>query len=188
MPPLANPKHELYAQGRSTGLSKIQAYVAAGFKANASGATKLDKKPDVQARIAELVAAAAAKFDLTRENVMEELARIVYGDLGTFLRLQEDGTAIFDLKDAPPEATKILQEITTETYLEGAGKDAKVVKRIKFKLYSKLDAIKLAANILRLSQAEDEKPNDYIPLADRLKAYRQEEAVAASDGKVVSIR
>ncbi len=46
-----------------------------------------------------------------------------------------------DWSKLPPGATKIIQEITQEEHTGGRGHEAGAVKRTKFKLYSKLDAL-----------------------------------------------
>jgi len=54
VPALKNPKHELYARFLSEGQKQKDAYVGAGFKFNAGGASRLANSADVVARIAEL--------------------------------------------------------------------------------------------------------------------------------------
>ena len=54
MPALKNPKHELYARLLSEGKKQKDAYVGAGFKFNAGGASRLAHRADVAQRIEEL--------------------------------------------------------------------------------------------------------------------------------------
>jgi hypothetical protein len=54
MPPLENERHERYARGRAEGLGRTAAYGAAGYAPDRSLASKLGRRPEVVARIAEL--------------------------------------------------------------------------------------------------------------------------------------
>ena len=54
---------------------------------------------------------------------------------------EEGPTVRLDWSDLPPGATKIIQEITQEEHTGGRGHDTGQIKRTKFKLYSKLDAL-----------------------------------------------
>jgi hypothetical protein len=53
------PRHERFAQGIAAGMLQIEAYVAAGYARNEGEASRLRKKPQVAARIAELCASSA---------------------------------------------------------------------------------------------------------------------------------
>ncbi|WP_375249530.1 hypothetical protein [Sphingomonas sp.] len=83
---LPNDRHEIFAQGRSRGMTIDAAYQAAGFRANASNASRLNRNEQIQSRIAELQAQAAevAKIDaawvLAKAAVLHEKAM----DAGAF--------------------------------------------------------------------------------------------------------
>jgi hypothetical protein len=56
MPVLDNPRHEAFAQARVRGLGVRASYSEAGFKSlrpYPGGATRLNKRPEIRARIAE---------------------------------------------------------------------------------------------------------------------------------------
>ncbi len=82
---------------------------------------------------------------MTVERVVQELALIGFADMGTYLTLGGDPkggpTARLDWSKLPADATKIIQEITQEEHTGGRGHDTGQIKRTKFKLYSKLDAL-----------------------------------------------
>jgi len=56
MPALKNDLHERYAQRRADGLTQSLAYERAGGSGDRSYSAKVDARPDVQGRIAELIA------------------------------------------------------------------------------------------------------------------------------------
>lgn len=55
MPTLPNPKHEIYAQKRVSGMKQVDAYEAAGFTRSSAGASQLESRADVKERIEELI-------------------------------------------------------------------------------------------------------------------------------------
>ena len=54
IPPLEKERHERFARARAEGLGRTAAYRAAGYAADRSQASKLGRRPEVAARIAEL--------------------------------------------------------------------------------------------------------------------------------------
>ena len=76
---LGNARHEAFAQGVAEGKSSRAAYMAAFPKckkdvAADASATKLLSRPEVRARVDELIAMAAEKAGVTIERVVAELA------------------------------------------------------------------------------------------------------------------
>ena len=85
------------------------------------------------------------RTQVTVDMVVQELAMIAFADMATYLALgttRKDGPTVrLDWSDLPEGATKIIQEITQEEHTGGRGHDTGQIKRTKFKLYSKLDAL-----------------------------------------------
>ncbi|WP_305986472.1 terminase small subunit [Roseibium sp. MMSF_3544] len=74
---LKNSRHEKFAQGVASGLSAIEAYEQAGYKANRQHAHRLATKGDVRERIAEIQASISEKAEWTsaeRLNALKEIA------------------------------------------------------------------------------------------------------------------
>lgn len=78
---LTNAKHERFAQELAKGKSASEAYVLAGYKANDGNASTLKGNQKVEARVAELLEAGAAKAGVTVERVLSELAKIGFSDI-----------------------------------------------------------------------------------------------------------
>lgn len=70
-------KYELFAQAVARGLKPHEAYVEAGFakKGSYQGASRLQRLPDVAARIAELLEENNKLASLTRKDFMREIER-----------------------------------------------------------------------------------------------------------------
>lgn len=129
---------------------------AAGIKdrraVSAAGARAMDfaRRPLIQAAIAEKMAAKAAQWDLRADKVVAEIAKIAYSNLDDYLSITSDGEPYVDLSKVPRDKMAAVAEVTVEDYKDGRGDDARDVKRVKFKLHPKLDALEKAMKYLGL--------------------------------------
>lgn len=73
---LTNPKHELFAQERAKGQSRIKAYELAGFAPDDGNAARLEGRPEIFARIQELTKASAEQVGVTVASLVTEAAEI----------------------------------------------------------------------------------------------------------------
>jgi hypothetical protein len=71
--PLKNARRERYAQERAKGKPIEQAYVDAGFSPNRGNSCRLDREPEVKARVEELQARAAEKAVITAADIAAQL-------------------------------------------------------------------------------------------------------------------
>lgn len=71
--PLANTKHERFAQALAKGETLAKAYVTAGYKPNEKNAARLKKNEGVAARLAELQAKVAEKVVITAADIAQQL-------------------------------------------------------------------------------------------------------------------
>lgn len=76
MPALANPRHERFAQSRAQGMAAFAAYTAAGYPSKHKNSSRLSRRPDVIARIAELRHAAEHPV-YDREYIVRTLVAIL---------------------------------------------------------------------------------------------------------------
>lgn len=70
---LRNPQHELYAQGRVSGLSKEEAYKQAGFTGGRRSMSAIESRPEVQARMKQLLDNAARRAELSRKDILDRV-------------------------------------------------------------------------------------------------------------------
>ena len=73
MGPLRNPRHERFAQNLFEGMPASTAFEEAGYVPNDGNAIRLKGNERVQARLAELQAAAAKASEVTVESLLAEL-------------------------------------------------------------------------------------------------------------------
>lgn len=83
-----SPRHEAFAQAVASKMPAGRAYEAAGYSAKGVNADKLGsrlaKKVDISARIAELTAKVSKKAEIEREGLVERLLDILDSESGTY--------------------------------------------------------------------------------------------------------
>ena len=78
------------------------------------------------------------RTEITADLVLQELALIGFADMSTYMRL-DGGVSAVDLSNLPPDATKVIAEITQDSVIGNDG--AESVVRTKVKLYDKRAAL-----------------------------------------------
>lgn len=116
--------------------NQTRAAKAAGF----SSAQGLLKRPQIRKAIEQHMGKIMAKKAVTGERVVEELAKIAFANIDDFV---DDEYRILDKPSRKKMAA--VQEVTTETIIDRRKdidpEDREDVKRVKMKMYSKLDAL-----------------------------------------------
>ena len=127
------PKQELFVKEYLKDLNATQAAIRAGYSEKTARvqASDLLTKPDIQAAIQKARQKVVAKLDITHEKICEELALIGFSDMGDFVEFGPSGVTI---KNVEGKNTRCLAEVSETTTKEGGS--------IKFKLHSKIDALK----------------------------------------------
>lgn len=95
----------------------------------------------VKLRVAALREGAAKRNDVTVDKIIRELALLGFSNMLDFIGTQDDGSAFVDLSKLTRDQAAAISEVTSEVYMDGAGEDAKPVKRTKFKLTDKRAAL-----------------------------------------------
>lgn len=141
MPILSNSQHELFAQNLAQGMSASAAYVAAGYKAHGSNASRLSQNDSVRARVEEILAAGAEKAGVTVQRIVDEIAKVGFANMADYMRGAADGDPYLDFSRLTRDQAAALSEVTVEDFKDGRGEDARDVRRVKFKLHDKLSAL-----------------------------------------------
>src|SRR5262249_26307639 len=71
--PLANPRHERFAQSLFEGKSAHEAYAEAGYKPNDGNCIRMKGNERVKARVTELQEAAQKSSEVTVQSLLQEL-------------------------------------------------------------------------------------------------------------------
>lgn len=113
---------------------------AAAQKAGFQSATGLLKRPAVRKEIERRMGKVMAKKQITAERVVEELGKIAFANIDDFV---DDDYRV--LQKPGRRKMAAVQEVTTETIIDRRKdvdeEDREDVKRVKLKMYSKLDAL-----------------------------------------------
>jgi phage terminase small subunit len=152
MPALRNTRHEVFAQEIAAGKSAAAAYLAAGLRADRRSAWRVRHRSDVVRRVEELIqtereqqkqamAKAAAKYEVTAERVIGELARIGFANISDFVRAGPDGELEANLGRCTRDETAALQEVTVEQLPRGRDGKARRGRRVRIKLADKRAAL-----------------------------------------------
>lgn len=141
MPVLKNPKHELFAQELAKGKTATEAYVLAGYKANDGNAATLKGNQRISDRVEELLTRAAARVEITKSRVLEELGKIGFSNMLDYMRPGPDGDPTLDFSNLTRDQAAALVEVTVEDFKDGRGEDVRDVRRVKFKLSDKRAAL-----------------------------------------------
>jgi phage terminase small subunit len=136
--PLANARHERFAQERAKGAPASTAYVTAGFLQNDSNAARLNGNEQVKARVAEILGRVAERAEITQARVLEELGRIGFGDIR---KLFTENGSLKRVEDLDDDAAACLSSIEVVTKRVPGGEENEVEHTAKIKLWDKRAAL-----------------------------------------------
>lgn len=180
MPALANVRHESFARVVARGTAPSRAAVALGYKPD--GAWDLSVRPDITARVAELMASQMQPHEITSGRVMMELGRIAFSDVRDIFDDQGNLIPIHKLSD---DAAASITGIEHETRFVKGAKEldlvtgemvAKTISVVttKIKRANKDAALSTLAKHFKLVGDEGDGVNALAnALADRLKTARR---------------
>ena len=146
------PKQEKFCAEYMIDGNATEAYRRAGYPgkgAEVSGCQLL-KNPKVEARLAELKAAYTERTFITRDRILQELARIAFFDPRKMYR--PDGSMKL-LSEMDDDTAACIAGLDVEELYEGRGEDRTDIGRIKkVKLVDKVAALTLAMRHLGMLQ------------------------------------
>ena len=137
------PKRLRFIDEYMVDLNATQAAIRAGYskKTAQEQSSRLLSNVMVQQEIERRRADLAEKSRITTEKVVAELGKIGFANMADYLKCNEGGDPYFDYSSLTRDQAAALAEVTVESYVEGKGKDAQSVKKIKFKLANKISAL-----------------------------------------------
>ena len=146
--PLSNAKHEAVLQQYFSDPERVgwrcyqRVYPKSSRRAAETGFSRLLKTADFGERLAFLdkTVADRAVDDqvMTLNEVLVELSKLGRSNIQNVIVGGDDTSdVVAGLRDLQAEHAATIQELTVETYVEGAGEFAREVKRVKVKLHGK---------------------------------------------------
>ena len=147
-----NSRHDRFCREYIKDLNGTRAAIAARYAKQSARitASRLLTNANISALIASLAKKHADKLDLDAEKVLTELSRMGFSNILDYMKITEEGDAYVDLSNLTREKAGAVLEITVDEYTEGKGKDARKIKRTKFKLADKIRALELLGKYLKL--------------------------------------
>lgn len=113
MPILIKPGHEAYVQARAAGAKRLEAAVKAGYSPHESGAGRIERRPEVAARLAELRAGAP-------ENAGPEATIAVLLAVAAASRALGTAAGLREARMATVEAHRVQVQLAEQRATEGA--------------------------------------------------------------------
>lgn len=158
--------------------------IAAGYKKESahSQGSRLLKHAEIQAALARR----RAKYDITADRVLSEVAKLAFANMADYISIGEDGQAYVDLSKCTPEQLAAISEIKVDESAGGSGDGRRErVQRTTFKLCDKtanltllMRNMKLLTDKVELSTADE--------LADRMAKARR--SVTLTTGGMVDAK
>lgn len=157
------PKHQRFVEEYLLDLNATQAAIRAGYSektARVQGC-RLLTHADVQSAIAEGRQQIAEKLEVTKDLIVDELAKIGFSNMADYMRAGPDGDPYLDFSGLTRDQAAALSEVTVEDFKDGRGEDARDVRRVKFKLHDKKGALVDLAKLLgfQIDKHEHSGPN-----------------------------
>jgi phage terminase small subunit len=101
---------------------------------------------------------------------MRGKSRIGRANMLDYMRVGPDGDPVLDWSRLTRDEAAALIEVTVEDFIDGRREHAREVRRIRFKLVSKIDALELLGKHHKLYTDRVEHEYGGVGLADRLGA------------------
>jgi phage terminase small subunit len=136
---------EYLVDGNATRAAKAAGYSARGA---AQAGERLLRNVEVASAIRTARQRLADELAVTRDDIARELYRCGFANMGDYMKVGRDGDPVLDFSQLTRDQTAALAEVTVDTYMEGRGKDAREVRRVKFKLVDKVGALVDLAKLL----------------------------------------
>ena len=143
-------------------LNATQAAIRAGYSEKTAGTIGSEnmQKPAIQNAVAALRKERTDRYEVTAENVLRELAKIAFSNLGDYVDTDTHDLPTIDLKNLTRDQLAAMSEITVDTRyeFEGKGQDREctgTVDKVKFKLHSKQAALEALSKNLGLFEKDN---------------------------------
>lgn len=100
-------------------------------------------RPDVAEAIRRQQQRASERMDVTRERIINELAKLAFASMGDFVRIDDNGLPVLDLSAVSKDQLSAVEALQyTDDLIPGKKGEAGVLKRrVQFKLHNKRDAL-----------------------------------------------
>lgn len=138
-----SPRQQRFVSEYLIDLNATQAAIRAGYSTKTAGSIGAENltKPEIAAAVAEAQLKRAGRLEVTADRVLAELAKLGFANMADYMRVGVDGDPCLDFSDLSRDQAAALVEVTVENFKDGRGEEARDVRRVKFKLADKRQAL-----------------------------------------------
>lgn len=139
-----NPKQVAFIAHYMVSANATAAATAAGYSAATAYAqgSELLNHPEVSRVMENIKQQALAAAGVSRAQIIAELKALALANMGDYMRAGDEGQPVLDFSNLTRAQTAALREVTVEEFKDGRS-DKRQVRRIKFKMYDKAQALEL---------------------------------------------
>jgi len=150
------PKQQRFVEEYLVDLNATQAAIRAGYSKKTAKATGHENltKPDIAKAVEAGRKAMAEKAGVSAERVVNELALIGFADMGKFVTVHDDGAVVIDFSKLATGDLRACSEISQKHIPTKDGPD---IVETKFKLHSKVQALKQLGDHLGIFKAPEQQ-------------------------------
>lgn len=142
----------------------IDAYRNAGFKDHYANATRLSRNDKVQARIKELMAEAAERYEVTPDKIMRSLAQRGFANMDDYMKRDSAGRPVLDLSRVTRDSAAAIREMECDVVTTP---DGMIATRTKIKLADAFQPLKTLAQITGMLATEGPPPQSVVFIVER---------------------
>ena len=157
------PQQELFAREYLVDFHGTNAAIRAGYskKSAYSQAHDLLKRPEIRDLIKSLRDKALNKYDVSKESVIAELAKLAFSNVTDFATVTEDGRMVVDVRHTTRDQFAAVSEIQSSIRTISDGKKGSKPRQevsTKLKLASKREALRDLGQYFGLFKDEGAAP------------------------------
>lgn len=138
------PKQKTFCEEYVIDFNGQRAATAAGWaeKTARVTASQLLTNPNIQAYIAELLEKRSKRTEVTADQVVTELAKLAFSNMGDFVNVRDGSVTITDFADLTRDQLACIAEVSETTTKDGG--------TVKFKLHDKTKNLELLGRHLAM--------------------------------------
>ena len=138
-------KQERFCEEYLIDLNATKAAIRAGYSADSAKSIGHENltKPDLQERVAGMMAERSRRCNFTSDDLFNELVKVGTANMLDFITVQSDGSSYVDLSNLTRDQAAALSEVSMDV-VQGARDGDEMpreVRKVKIKLHSKLQAL-----------------------------------------------
>lgn len=147
------PKQKAFVAEYLIDLNATQAAIRAGYSARTAEVIGYEnlRKPQIAAAVQGAMDKRANRLEITADRVLQEFAKVAFGNMLDYVTIDANGAARIDFSALTRDQASLISSIETEEWTE---KEEGRVRKTKFRLYDKLNALVQLGRHLKIFEGE----------------------------------